>query len=117
MKFILSTHNVTLTKAIEDHIISRIDKLENKDRFVTSSRVNLEHDNQKAPDRQFICSMRLKVPGRDLFAQDCESDLYAAIDLVAKKIETQLRTRHSKWKARRHKLAARAKRTRQAAED
>ena len=28
MNLILSTHNVTLTKAIEEHIISRINKLE-----------------------------------------------------------------------------------------
>ena len=33
MKLILSTHNVTLTKAIEEHILSRIDKLEHFDRF------------------------------------------------------------------------------------
>src|SRR6266511_1035731 len=31
MKLILSTHNVTLTKAIEDHILSRIDKLDHFD--------------------------------------------------------------------------------------
>src|ERR1035441_5075451 len=34
MNLILSTHNVTLTKAIEDHIISRTTKLEHLDRFV-----------------------------------------------------------------------------------
>ena len=27
MKLILSTHNVTLTKAIEDHILDKLDKL------------------------------------------------------------------------------------------
>jgi hypothetical protein len=29
--------------------------------------------------------MRLEVPGPDLFAEDVESDLYTAIDLVSKK--------------------------------
>ncbi len=113
MNLILSTHNVTLTKAIEDHIISRITKLEHLDRFAINARVTLEHDQTKAPDRQFACSMRLAVPGPDLFAQDVEGDLYAAIDLVAKKIEQQIRKRHNKWKARKHKQAARGKRTRQ----
>src|SRR6266446_1047316 len=69
MKFILSTHNVTLTKAT---------------------------------DRQFKCSMRLAMPGPDLYAEDFETDLYAAIDLVAKKIEQQIRKRHNKYKARKH---------------
>jgi putative sigma-54 modulation protein len=75
----------------------------------------LEHDNAKAVDKQFSCSMRLVVPGPDLFAEDCESDLYAAIDLVTKKIEQQIRKRHSKYKARNHTEAAAGKRRRQAA--
>jgi putative sigma-54 modulation protein len=113
MNLILSTHNLTLTKAIEDHIINRINKLEHLDRFAINARVTVEHDKTKAPERQFSCSIRLEVPGPDLFAEDVESDLYAAIDLVAKKIEQQIRKKHSKSKAKNHKVAARTKRTRQ----
>jgi putative sigma-54 modulation protein len=113
MNLILSTHNVTLTKAIEDHIISRINKLEHLNRYAINARVTLEHDQTKAPERQFSCSMRLSLPGPDLFAEDLEEDLYAAIDLVAKKIEQQIRKRHNKYKARKHKVAARSKRSRQ----
>jgi putative sigma-54 modulation protein len=109
MKFILSTHNVTLTKSIEDHMLTRIEKLEHLDRFVTSARVTLEHNHLKGPERQFSCSIRLAVPGPDLFAEDRENDLYAAIDLVAKKIEQQLRKRHNKYKARKHALGSRSK--------
>jgi putative sigma-54 modulation protein len=116
MNLILSTHNVTLTKAIEEHIISRITKLEHLDRFAINARVTLEHDKTKAPERQFCCSVRLAVPGPDLFAEDVESDLYAAIDLVVKKVEQQIRKRQSKYKARKHKVASRSKRTRQEAE-
>ncbi len=116
MKLILSTHNVTLTKAIEDHILIRIDKLEHFDRFAINARVCLEHDTTKATDRQFKCSMRLAVPGPDLFAEDVEADLYAAIDLVTKKIEQQIRKRQNKYKARKHTDASRTKRIRQEAE-
>ncbi len=112
MNLILSTHNVTLTKAIEDHIISRIEKVEHFEQRAIDARVTLEYDDTKAPERQFSCSFRLSVPGPDLFAEDVESDLYAAIDLVAKKIEQQVRKRHSKYQARK-KVAARSKRTRQ----
>jgi len=116
MKFILSTHNVTLTKSIEDHILSRIDKLEHLDRFAIDARVTLEHDHTRAPERQFSCSIRLGVRGPDLFAEDCESDLYAAIDVVTKKIEQQIRKSHNKHKARKHTEASRSKRRRQDAE-
>ena len=116
MKFILSTHNVTLTKAIEDHVLLRIDKLEHFDRWAVDARVSLEHDNTKAPERQFKCSIRLGVRGPDLYAEDCEGDLYEAIDKVAKKIEQQIRKRHSKSKALKHTEASRRKRARQEAD-
>ncbi len=115
MKLILSTHNVTLTKAIEDHILSRIDKLEHLDRWAINARVTLEHDHTRVPEKQFCCSVRLSVRGPDLFAEDSESDLYAAIDLVAKKIEQQIRKRHNKKKAVKHAIASRTKRRRQEA--
>jgi putative sigma-54 modulation protein len=116
MKFVLTTHNVTLTKAIEDHILARIDKLEHFDSRAVDARVTLEHDHTRVPEKQFKCSIRLGMRGKDLYAEDKEADLYAAIDLVTKKIEQQIRKRHNKTKARRHGLAARVKRSRQEAE-
>lgn len=116
MNLILTPHNVTLTEAIENHLLSRIKKLDHLHRFTTNVRVTLEHDHTRAPEKQFSCSMRLSMRGPDLFAEDVESDLYAAIDLVAKKIEQQIRKRHNKHKARKHKQAARTKRSRQEAE-
>ncbi|HUC84096.1 MAG TPA: ribosome-associated translation inhibitor RaiA [Candidatus Acidoferrales bacterium] len=113
MKLILSTHNVTLTKAIEDHVLIRLDKLDHLDQRIVDARVTLEHDHTRVAEKQFSCAMRLGVRGPDLFAKDVESDLYSAIDLVTKKIEQQIRTRHSKRKARKHKVGARTKRTRQ----
>jgi putative sigma-54 modulation protein len=113
MKLILSTHNVTLTKAIEDHVLKQLEKLDHFDQRTIDSRVTLEHDHTRAAGKQFCCSIRLGVRGPDLFAEDVESDLYAAIDKVTKKIEQQIRKRHSKRKARKHKIAARGKRTRQ----
>lgn len=115
MNLILSTHNLTLTKAIEGHLLRRLEKLAHFNRYALNARVTLEHDQTKAPERQFSCSIRLTMPGPDLFAEDVESDLYAAIDLVVKKIEQQIRKRHNKFIARKHKQAARTKRTRQEA--
>jgi len=115
MKVILVPHNVTLTEAIENHLFSRIDKLDHLNQYATNVRVTLDHDRTQAPERQFSCAMRIALPGPDLFAEDVEADLYAAIDIVAKKIEQQLRKRHNKRKARKHKVASRSKRSRQEA--
>jgi putative sigma-54 modulation protein len=113
MKLILTTHNVTLTKAIEDHLVVRLEKLDHMDHRAVDARVTLEQDHRRLPEKKFACSVRLAMPGPDLFAEDAETDLYAAIDLVVKKLEQQLRKRHNKRKARKHTLAARHKRDRQ----
>jgi ribosomal subunit interface protein len=115
MKLILSTHNLTLTKAIEAHVVKCIKKLDHFDPKAIDARVTLEHDHTRVPERQFCCSMRLAVRGPDLFAKDVESDLYAAIDRVTKKIEQQIRKQHNKFKAHNHKDAAKLKSARRAA--
>ena len=110
MKLILSAHNIKLTEAIEKHIVDKIEKL---DRYAVDARVTIEHDTTKPVERKYKCSVKLARPGPDLFAEDSEVDLYAAIDLVVKKVEQQIRTRHSKFKARKHTEAARSKLKRQ----
>jgi len=109
MKLIIIPHNVTLTKAIEDHVVAKIEKLDHLDKRAIDARVTLEQDHTRAPAKQFSCSVRLSVRGPDLFAEDREEDLYAAIDLVCKKIAGQIRKRHSKAKAKHHTEASKTK--------
>jgi putative sigma-54 modulation protein len=113
MKLILTTHNLRVTDGIEQHVIEKIEKLDHFDSRAVDARVILEHDTEKPSDRRFKCSVRLAVPGPDLYAVDFEEDLYSAIDLVVKKIEQQLRKRQNKYKARKHKLGAKSKKERQ----
>jgi putative sigma-54 modulation protein len=117
MKLIISTHNIRLTRAIEDHVVKKLQKLDHFDPRTIDARVILEHDHTRAAGKQLSCSIRLCVRGPDLFAEHVENDLYAAVDMVTKKIEQQIRKRHGKWKTRKHKLAARNKRTRQETEE
>lgn len=109
MRLVLSTHQVTLTDAILEHLRSRIEKIEHFNSRVLSASVTLERDHQRFPDKKFSCALRLSLPGRHLFARDRERDLYTAIDMVTKKIEQQIRERHSRFKARKHKIATRLK--------
>ena len=117
MKLIITPHNLKLTKGIEDHIVNRIEKIEKLDNRAIDARVALEHDTSKPTDRRFKCSVRLAVRGPDLYAEDYEADLYAAIDLVSKKIEQLIRKRHSKHKARKTTEGAVVKRKRQEASE
>lgn len=109
MNIVLSTHNITLTDAIEKRIRTKLQKLEHLDQHTIDARVTLEQDHTRTPTKQFKCSVRLGVRGPDLFAEDSETDLYAAIDKVVKKLEQQIRKRRNKRLAKKQRLPARGK--------
>ncbi|MDB4713075.1 ribosome-associated translation inhibitor RaiA [bacterium] len=116
MKLILDSHNIELTEAIKGHVIGCIHKFEHMNQRALEARVNLERDHVGLPGNKYKCTMHLYFKGTDMFAEDHESDLYAAIDLVTKKVQQQLRKRHSKIITRHHTGAAKAKKTRQLAD-
>lgn len=116
MKLILDSHNIELTEAIKDHVSGCIHKFEHMNQRALEARVNLERDHVGLPGNKYKCTMHLYFKGTDMFAEDHESDLYAAIDLVTKKVQQQLRKRHSKIITRYHTGAAKAKQTRQLAD-
>ncbi len=113
MKLILSTHNVTLTEALEQHVLHRLEHMEHMDRWLLDARVTLEKDHTAhQPDRQYKCGIRIGIRGNDLYGESLHEDLYLAIDAATKKVEGQIRKKHSVAKAKKHKLAARQKETR-----
>ena len=116
MKLILDSHNVELTEAIKDHVSGCVHKFEHMNQRALEARVNLERDHVGLPGNKYKCTMHLYFKGTDMFAEDHESDLYAAIDLVTKKVQQQLRKRHGKTITRHHAGAAKAKQTRQLAD-
>ena len=96
MKLVLDSHNVEVNDAIKEHVQICVDKLEHMNQRALEARVHLERDHVGLPTNKFKCAINLYFKGADLFAEDYENDLYASIDLVTKKIQSQLRKRHNK---------------------
>jgi len=115
MKLILESHNLEVTEAIESHVSICVHKLEHMNQRALEVRVHLERDHVGLPGNKFKCTMHVYFKGADMFAEDCESDLYIAIDLATKKAQQQLRKRHNKIIMRHHAGAAKVKRARQLA--
>lgn len=97
MKVIITLHNLKATEAIEAHVKKQLGKLDRLIPNILSARVNLENDTSKmhVPCK---CLVRLEIPGNDLIAEDWQTDMYTAIDNVAKKLAQQARKKHSKLK-------------------
>ncbi len=81
----ISGHHVDLTPAIKDYVNAKLDRLEKHHDRITSTNVILSVDKlrQKA-------EASVHVSGKDFFADSESEDLYAAIDMLADKLDRQL---------------------------
>ena len=96
MQIHLSPRNIALTAAIHSFIADKMSHLEEHGVQIIAAHIVLLHDqNKKKP---FSVKVHLAVPGPDIFSEDAESDLYAAIDTVVHKLAMQLSKRKTKHK-------------------
>ncbi len=85
MNLNVSGHHLEVTPAIHTYVRSKLERVRRHFDHVIDAHVILTVDKlrQKA-------EVTLHVPGRDLYCQSEEADLYAAIDLLADKLDRQV---------------------------
>ncbi|MEI6034427.1 MAG: ribosome-associated translation inhibitor RaiA [Verrucomicrobiae bacterium] len=96
MQIHLSPRNIALTAAIHSFLAEKMTHLEEHGEQIIASHIVLLHDqNKKKP---FVVKVHLALAGPDIFCEDAESDLYAAIDAVVHKLAAQLSKRKTRQK-------------------
>ena len=85
MQINISGHHVEVTPALREYVMSKMDRLQRHFDQITNTDVTLivEKLVQKA-------EATVHVSGADLFANAESEDMYAAIDLLADKLDRQL---------------------------
>ena len=85
MNLNITGHHIEVTPAIREYVTGKLDRVLRHFDQVTSSHVilSVEKLQQKA-------EVTLHVKGKDIFADATDADLYAAIDLVADKLDRQV---------------------------
>ena len=85
MNLNITGHHIEVTPAIRDYVTGKLDRVLRHFDQVTSSHVilSVEKLQQKA-------EVTLHVKGKDIFADATDPALYAAIDLVADKLDRQV---------------------------
>lgn len=85
MNIKITGRHVEVTEAIRDYTIEKLDRITRHFDNVTSVNVilSVEKLKQKA-------EVTLHVRGKDLFVESDDSDLYAAIDSMADKLDRQV---------------------------
>lgn len=85
MNLNITGHHLEVTPAIRDHVTQKLGRAIRHFDHVTSTRVILSVEKllHKA-------EVTLHVKGKDIFADAISEDLYAAIDLLADKLDRQV---------------------------
>ena len=85
MNLNITGHHVEVTPAIRDYVTSKLDRVIRHFDHVTSVHVilSVEKLKQKA-------EVTLHVKGKDIHADSVDTDLYAAIDALADKLDRQV---------------------------
>ncbi|MEO1574150.1 MAG: ribosome-associated translation inhibitor RaiA [Pseudomonadota bacterium] len=86
MQLNLTGHHIEITDALRNRVSAKVAKMERHFDHVTDVNViltveKLEHKAEAT----------VNVPGETLYAESVENDMYAAIDLMADKLDRQVR--------------------------
>jgi putative sigma-54 modulation protein len=82
MNLSISGHHLEVTASIRDYVIQKLERITRHFDRVIDVKVLLSVDKlvQKA-------EVTIHVPGREIFAESTDADLYAAIDSLADKLD------------------------------
>ena len=85
MQINISGHHVEVTPALREYVLSKLDRLQRHFDQITNTDVTLivEKLVQKA-------EASIHVSGADIYAESESDDMYAAIDMLADKLDRQL---------------------------
>jgi len=90
MNLQISGHHLEVTPALREYVISKLDRvLRHFDQVIDGS-VVLSVDNHKEKEKRQKVEINLHLKGKDIFVESCDSDLYAAIDLMIDKLDRQV---------------------------
>lgn len=87
MKYDIRGKDVKITKAIEEYIISKVDKLE---KYFNEPEKIVVNVLAKVKGKSQIIEITIYTDNFTIRAEDCNEDLYAAVDNVEQKLERQI---------------------------
>ncbi len=85
MQINISGHHLDLTEALKDYVHTKLERLTNHSDLITNVHVTLT-----VVKSEYIAEAKIHVNGKDLFANAEDEDMYAAIDLLADKLDRQI---------------------------
>ena len=97
MNLNLSGHHLEITPAIRDYITSKLNRITRHFDHVIDVNVILSVEKLKQK-----IEVNVHVRGRDIFVECDDADMYAAIDMLADKLDRQILKHKEKSSGHRH---------------
>ncbi len=92
-------HEVAASPRLEALVAEKLTKLETKYDSIVGADVYFKKENSSNPEKGKICSVRLSMPGSNIFAEASSASLEASTAKVATELGSQLQKRKEKLKA------------------
>lgn len=102
MQLNVSGHHVEVTDSLRSYVSTKLERLERHFDRITNMNVILSVEKQRQKAESTI-----HVSGGEIYADAEHDDLYAAIDMLADKLDRQLIKKKEKSNDRKHRSAAR----------
>lgn len=102
MQVNVSGHHVEVTDSLRNYVATKLEKLERHFDRITNMSVILSVEKQRQKAESTV-----HISGGEIYADAEHDDLYAAIDMMADKLDRQLIKKKEKTKDRKHRTVAR----------
>lgn len=90
MNLTISGHHVEVTPALREYVSTKLKRIERHFDQVVEVIVLLSIDNSTQKNLRQKVSCTVRVKGRDIFVENTDADLYAAIDVLVDKLDRQV---------------------------
>lgn len=107
MNFTISGHHLDITPALKEYVLTKLDRVTRHFDQVVDVNVLLSIENKKEKERRQKAEVTLHVKGRDIFVEDAQEDMYAAIDQVMDKLDRQVVRHKDKLQDHHHEASKR----------
>lgn len=102
MQISVSGHHVDVTDSLRNYVETKLDRLERHYDRITNMKVILSVEKQRQKAESTI-----RISGGEVYADAESEDLYAAIDMLADKLDRQLNKQKEKMKDRKQRNSVR----------
>jgi putative sigma-54 modulation protein len=90
MEIVVRGRNVTVTERVQEYVEKKIGKLERYLPIIDEARMELSQEETRSAQHRMIAQLTVRSRGKVLRAEERDQDLFAAIDLVAEKMQRQI---------------------------